>query len=85
MPKGGDDGSIFFSGGELIDISSSQWQKLPTEALKALLAQRQTGGDRPTCGSDEQTHHYNTALHVFALFLILFLSTAGTRYRSRFL
>lgn len=52
---------------------------LPLYLLRAEIARRQTSTDaqdeRPACGSGNNTRHYDTGLHVFALFLILGLST----------
>lgn len=73
----GDADEIFFAEGSLIDIASPAWQRVPTEALHKLLLQRQAGGERPACGSSDAQVSYNFGLHLFALFLILFLSTAG--------
>lgn len=53
------------------------WATIPTELLLAELRRRQDDGDgqqKPECGSRERGW-YDTAAHVFALFLILFLST----------
>jgi hypothetical protein len=46
-------------------------------ALRAELLRRQEE-ERPTCGTKGRKGTYNTPLHVFALALILTLSTAGT-------
>ncbi|KAF2096949.1 Zinc/iron permease [Rhizodiscina lignyota] len=73
-------GDIFFVEGELVDISGAHWQGLPTELLQTLLAQRQAGDERPACGSGKHRGAYNTPIHVFALFLILFLSTAACAF-----
>lgn len=49
---------------------------VPLQLLRAELARRDNGeSDRPPCGSNNKSRHYNTGLHVFALFLILVLST----------
>lgn len=48
---------------------------LPLELLHAELSRRQDA--KPACGSAENHGTYNTGLHVFALFLILILSTLG--------
>ena len=49
---------------------------IPLDLLRAELTRRQNDGDdRPECGSAGHSRSYNTSLHVFALFLILFLST----------
>ncbi|KUI57420.1 Zinc-regulated transporter 2 [Cytospora mali] len=54
------------------------WSSIPTEWLLAELAKRDdTNGDsKPQCGSGKKGS-YDTALHVFALVLILVLSTAA--------
>lgn len=77
-----DSHGVFSVNGELVDIADPEWQRLPVQMLQAMLRQRQGGGDaggpdRPPCGSGKARGAYNTGLHVFALFLILFLSTAG--------
>ncbi|KAK4116082.1 Zinc/iron permease [Canariomyces notabilis] len=51
-----------------------QWSSIPTELLLAELSRRGDADDRPACGSGKRGS-YDTGLHVFALFLILFLST----------
>lgn len=53
------------------------WSEIPTHLLRAELERRQED-ERPTCGTKGGKGHYNTPLHVFALILILALSTAGT-------
>ncbi|OIW23926.1 Zinc/iron permease [Coniochaeta ligniaria NRRL 30616] len=53
--------------------SSFSWSNVPTEALLFELSKRDDGQSRPECGS-EQRGSYDTAIHVFALFLILVLS-----------
>lgn len=72
-----DDAGIFFVSGELVDIHSPKWQALPIDMLRAMLSERQGDNGRPACGSGGSRGSYNTSIHVFALFLILFLSTAG--------
>ncbi|KAK7740619.1 hypothetical protein SLS62_011060 [Diatrype stigma] len=60
------------------------WSSIPTDVLLAELSKRQQDGvkrdgnsdERPVCGSRERGS-YDTPLHVFALFLILFLSTVA--------
>jgi hypothetical protein len=55
------------------------YTEIPTHLLRAELHRRQQDEqERPTCGTKGGKGHYNTSLHVFALFLILVLSTAGT-------
>ncbi|KAH8905802.1 Zinc/iron permease [Coniochaeta sp. PMI_546] len=53
--------------------SSFSWSNVPTEALLIELSRRDDGQSRPECGSG-QRGSYDTAIHVFALFLILVLS-----------
>lgn len=55
----------------------ASWSQLPTSLLQAELSRRQASTDRPACGSRGTNQAYNTPLHVFALFLILTLSTLG--------
>lgn len=50
---------------------------IPRELLLAELSSRDDGNTKPQCGSG-QKGSYDTALHVFALILILVLSTLGT-------
>ncbi|KAL0475020.1 Zinc/iron permease [Neurospora intermedia] len=52
------------------------WSSIPTDLLRAELSKRVDATDksRPQCGSGEKGE-YNTGLHVFALVLILLLST----------
>ncbi|KAK4152686.1 Zinc/iron permease [Chaetomidium leptoderma] len=51
------------------------WSSIPTELLLAELSRRDDGQDRPACGSGKTGSSYDTGIHVFALFLILTLST----------
>lgn len=53
-----------------------QWSVISTKLLLAELQRRKEDGERPACGSKE-TGWYDTAAHVFALLLILTLSTLG--------
>lgn len=55
------------------------WATIPTNILLAELKRRQDDGQdqKPECGSRERGW-YDTAAHVFALFLILVLSTLST-------
>lgn len=58
--------------------NAASWSDIPTSALRAELLRRQTADhDRPTCGRAGNTNDYNMPLHVFALVLILVLSTLG--------
>lgn len=50
---------------------------IPRDLLLAELAKRDTGDAKPECGSGKKGS-YDTPLHVFALVLILALSTLGT-------
>ena len=52
---------------------------LPTELLRQELRARDDNetSSKPTCGSGSNRIGYNTSAHVFALFLILVLSTLG--------
>lgn len=58
--------------------SDSFLTTLPLEILHAELQRRQESVEKPECGSGMQGH-YNTGAHVFALFLILGLSTLGSQ------
>jgi hypothetical protein len=63
---------------ETLEIGLS-YTEIPTHLLRAELHRRQQDAqERPACGTKGGKGHYNTSLHVFALFLILVLSTAGT-------
>lgn len=53
---------------------------IPRELLLAELSKRDNGDAKPQCGSG-QKGSYDTPLHVFALILILALSTLGTSVR----
>ncbi|KAF2707479.1 Zinc/iron permease [Pleomassaria siparia CBS 279.74] len=55
------------------------WDDIPTHLLRAELHRRQ-GSDRPACGTKGGRGSYNTPVHVFALFLILGLSTAACSF-----
>lgn len=54
-----------------------QWANIPTHLLRAELLRRQEH-EHPECGTKGNRGYYNTPLHVFALALILTVSTAGT-------
>ena len=61
------------TGGSIAGLSH-----ITTELLRRELQRRQTEGvEKPECGSKGGKKHYNTGIHVFALVLILALSTAG--------
>jgi zinc transporter 1/2/3 len=51
--------------------------EVPFALLRGELERRQNGITKPSCGSGSARGTYNTPLHVFALFLILVLSTIG--------
>ncbi|KAK4444155.1 Zinc/iron permease [Podospora aff. communis PSN243] len=55
------------------------WTSIPTELLRAELLRRDDGDTRPECGSGK-IGHYDTAVHVFALFLILTVSTTACAF-----
>lgn len=61
------------------DGLSTGLSQIATRLLQAELRRRDQQ-DRPACGSKGANKHYNTAAHVFALFLILFLSTAACSF-----
>jgi hypothetical protein len=50
---------------------------LPLDLLHAELLRRQETPEKPECGTRGKQGSYSTGLHVFALFLILALSTLG--------
>lgn len=52
------------------------WSSLSTEFLRAEIARRDEDFKKPECGSGRKGS-YNTSAHVFALILILVLSTVG--------
>lgn len=52
------------------------WSSISTDFLRAELARRDGGSAKPQCGSGIKGS-YNTAAHVFALILILVLSTVA--------
>ncbi|KAJ2891544.1 Zinc-regulated transporter 2 [Zalerion maritima] len=52
------------------------WASIPTDLLLEELAKRQDADTKPTCGS-EKRGSYDLPLHIFALFLILTLSTGA--------
>jgi zinc transporter 1/2/3 len=59
--------------------NAASWSDLPTSVLRAELLRRQANNhdERPACGTAGTTKDYNMPLHVFALVLILVLSTLG--------
>ena len=61
----------------LTDIALGELQNIPFDVLQAEFHRRKNAGEQPSCGSKGTTKSYNTPLHVFALVLILALSTLG--------
>ncbi|KAK0668187.1 Zinc/iron permease [Cercophora samala] len=59
-----------------------EWSQIPTSLLLAELSRRDDAdhGQRPACGSGKNSHGYDTPLHVFALFLILTISTLACAF-----
>ncbi|KAI8946374.1 zip family zinc transporter [Xylaria longipes] len=58
-------------------LNDASWSSIPTDFLRAELARRQDSdatSEKPACGSGDKGA-YDTPLHVFALVLILALST----------
>ena len=53
------------------------WSDIPTTFLLSELRRRQEAPEKPACGTKGRHGNYNTPLHVFALVLILVLSTGG--------
>ncbi|KIX92840.1 uncharacterized protein Z520_11503 [Fonsecaea multimorphosa CBS 102226] len=54
--------------------------RLPLDLLHAELQRRQDAPAKPACGSEGRRGTYNTGIHVFALFLILVLSTLACSF-----
>ncbi|KAF2831112.1 Zinc/iron permease [Ophiobolus disseminans] len=62
-------------------LAGLSYAEIPTHLLRAELHRRQQDGqERPACGTKGGRGHYNTPIHVFALFLILTLSTAACSF-----
>ncbi|KAK1752755.1 Zinc/iron permease [Echria macrotheca] len=59
--------------------TGNPWSSIPTHLLLAELSRRDDAATRPQCGSGERGD-YNIAAHVFALVLILSLSTAACAF-----
>ena len=57
------------------------YSEVSTALLLAELRRRQDASEKPECGSEGHRGTYNLPIHVFALVLILVLSTAGKRTR----
>ncbi|KAH7408081.1 ZIP zinc transporter-domain-containing protein [Phaeosphaeria sp. MPI-PUGE-AT-0046c] len=65
----------------MVDAHSISYTEIPTHLLRAELHRRQQDEqERPSCGTKGGKGHYNTPLHVFALVLILVLSTAACSF-----
>jgi hypothetical protein len=67
-----------------VDAGPFLLHEIPLHALKSELDRRLDAGapneqDGSTCGSN-RVGSYNTPVHVFALFLILILSTLGEQH-----
>ena len=71
---------IHFPQPKLTPFTAPAWSNIPLHVLHAEIQRRQEAGERPPCGSGASKHAYNTPLHVFALFLILILSTAACSF-----
>jgi hypothetical protein len=56
---------------------TSSLHNLPLSLLHAELQRRQDKDYKPSCGTSGERGSYSLPLHVFALFLILILSTLG--------
>ena len=61
-------------------VALPAWSAVPLQLLHAELQRRQAAGEKPECGTKGRRGAYNTSLHVFALILILVLSTLGTTF-----
>jgi ZIP zinc/iron transport family len=64
-------------------LAGLSWTDIPTQLLRDELRRRQTIDDdqpQPECGTKGSRGSYNTPLHVFALILILVLSTAACSF-----
>ncbi|KAL5084412.1 hypothetical protein Trisim1_012020 [Trichoderma cf. simile WF8] len=57
-------------------MARDAWASIPSSLLHAELQRRRDQGERPQCGG-HNSGWYDTAAHVFALLLILVLSTIG--------
>lgn len=65
-----------------LTVHNAAFADIPLHLLRAEIVRRQNDGDseKPECGSSTTIRNYNTPLHVFALFLILFLSTLACAF-----
>ncbi|MCJ1404899.1 hypothetical protein MMC11_008125 [Xylographa trunciseda] len=61
-------------------LDYKSWSDIPSAILKAELLQRQDTPEKPACGTKGNRGNYNTPLHVFALVLILVLSTLACSF-----
>ncbi|CAK4033638.1 Zinc-regulated transporter 2 [Lecanosticta acicola] len=59
-----------------------RWEHIPLSILRAELERRQAAEptERPACGSGAKSRNYNVGIHVFALILILTLSTLACSF-----
>ncbi|MCJ1439068.1 hypothetical protein MMC27_008459 [Xylographa pallens] len=64
----------------MLPSESPSWPDIPTAVLRAELQRRQTTPEKPPCGTKGHRGTYNTPLHVFALVLILVLSTLACSF-----
>ena len=60
-------------------VVTASLNSFPLDLLHAEIKRRQET-EKPSCGTSGKQGHYNTGAHVFALFLILGLSTLGHYY-----
>ncbi|KAL8817975.1 MAG: hypothetical protein Q9191_008039 [Dirinaria sp. TL-2023a] len=74
-------GDLYMRSDDSKSPDPTPWSEIPIEVLRAELLKR-VGEDyeKPECGSKGQRASYNTSLHVFALILILALSTADQQH-----
>ena len=56
---------------------TAAWRNVTTASLLEELRRRDVDSSKPVCGSGKAKGKYDTAIHVFALFLILALSFLG--------
>ncbi|MCJ1377568.1 hypothetical protein MMC17_000663 [Xylographa soralifera] len=63
-----------------VRLDATNWSDIPTAILRAELQRRQDTPEKPACGTKGHRGNYNTPLHVFALVLILVLSTLACSF-----
>ncbi|MCJ1242827.1 hypothetical protein MMC30_000022 [Trapelia coarctata] len=61
-------------------LAPTHWSDIPTSLLLSELRRRQDTPEKAVCGSKGHHGDYNTSLHVFALVLILVLSTGACAF-----